>query len=198
MLIIGHRGAKGLAPENSLEAIKKALEVKADAIEIDVRLHGNQPVLSHDPVLKQGAPAALKDALKLIDGKVPVFLEIKEHAVVTKLVKLMRTYHGTVTYSSKKYDKLDILKDIKQQIPDAHLAVTEGWSSLRAIALATVLETNEIHLNHQWLWGSYVRSMKYRGFDVYAYTVNSNERAEELAEWGVNGIFTDYPDRIRA
>jgi glycerophosphoryl diester phosphodiesterase len=42
-----------------------------------------------------------------------------------------------------------------------------------------------------------VRSLNHKGYQLYAYTVNDKERAEELAEWGVKGIFTDYPDRFQ-
>jgi len=37
-LIIGHRGAKGIAPENSLSGFKKAIELGIDGVELDVHL----------------------------------------------------------------------------------------------------------------------------------------------------------------
>ena len=49
MLIIGHRGAAGLARENSLEALRVGLEAGADMLEFDVRLTKDKiPVLTHD------------------------------------------------------------------------------------------------------------------------------------------------------
>lgn len=49
MLIIAHRGASGYAPENTLAAVKLALEQKCDGIEIDVQLtKDNEVVVCHD------------------------------------------------------------------------------------------------------------------------------------------------------
>ena len=50
--VIGHRGASGLAPENTLQSFALALEQGADALEFDVRLTADGvPVVLHDPTL---------------------------------------------------------------------------------------------------------------------------------------------------
>ncbi len=194
MEIIGHRGAKGLAPENTLESIKSAMDNGATIIEVDLRMYKNKIVLSHDPTLKTQTYCLLADALRYIDAKVPLILEIKEEKVVEHLENLTKNYLGEITYSSKIQS---ILYDLKKLMPSAKVAVTERWSGIRAVAQASLLDTREIHINHNWLWGGFVRSMKHKGYTVYAYTVNNVERAEELEEWGVDGIFTDYPDRFK-
>ena len=49
MKIFAHRGASGYAPENTLTAIKKAIEMKADGIEIDIQLtKDGKIVVMHD------------------------------------------------------------------------------------------------------------------------------------------------------
>jgi glycerophosphoryl diester phosphodiesterase len=51
-LIIGHRGASALAPENTLAAFKRAIQDGADGIEFDVRLSQDEvPVVIHDATL---------------------------------------------------------------------------------------------------------------------------------------------------
>lgn len=51
-IVFAHRGASGYAPENTLAAFKKAVELKADAIELDVKLCGDgTPVVIHDQTL---------------------------------------------------------------------------------------------------------------------------------------------------
>lgn len=53
--IEGHRGARGLAPENTLAGLRAGVEAGATAIEIDVRLSADgHPVLWHDQVLHPG------------------------------------------------------------------------------------------------------------------------------------------------
>jgi len=50
--VIGHRGACGLAPENTMQSFALALEQGADALEFDVRLSADGvPVVMHDPTL---------------------------------------------------------------------------------------------------------------------------------------------------
>jgi glycerophosphoryl diester phosphodiesterase len=51
-LVIGHRGAAGAAPENTLPGFRLALEQGADALELDIRVTGDGvPVVLHDPTL---------------------------------------------------------------------------------------------------------------------------------------------------
>lgn len=53
LLVIGHRGAAGLAPENTLAAFEKAIELGVDAVEMDVQLSADGAlVLYHDFTLK--------------------------------------------------------------------------------------------------------------------------------------------------
>ncbi|MBI3171625.1 MAG: hypothetical protein HYZ32_03420, partial [Hydrocarboniphaga effusa] len=47
-LIIAHRGASGHAPENTLKAFDKAIELGARWIELDVQLHGSSLLVFHD------------------------------------------------------------------------------------------------------------------------------------------------------
>ncbi|MBU1696851.1 MAG: hypothetical protein KKD21_07365, partial [Proteobacteria bacterium] len=58
--IIGHRGAAGLLPENTLAGFKKAMEIGVDAIELDICLTSdNEAVVYHDSGLN---PAITRDA----------------------------------------------------------------------------------------------------------------------------------------
>jgi glycerophosphoryl diester phosphodiesterase len=53
-LIIGHRGASAVAPENTIAAFREAIEVGADGIEFDVRLtRDGVPVVIHDSTLRR-------------------------------------------------------------------------------------------------------------------------------------------------
>jgi glycerophosphoryl diester phosphodiesterase len=194
MEIIGHRGAKGIAEENSIEAFKRALECDVDMIETDVRRHGKKLVLSHEQTVHTEIYTALEDLLSLVKGKTAINLEIKEEGVVPLLKKPLSQYEGKIVFSSFDFG---ILQKIRTAFPDYEIAVLEKWSGIRAIAEASLLKTDRIHINQTWLWSNFVRSLHNKGYRIYAYTVNKLERAEELAEWGVDGIFTDYPDKFK-
>ncbi len=47
ILLIGHRGAAGLAPENTLAAFRRACEIKVDALELDVLLAADGELVVH-------------------------------------------------------------------------------------------------------------------------------------------------------
>ncbi|HEY7676191.1 MAG TPA: glycerophosphodiester phosphodiesterase family protein [Candidatus Methylomirabilis sp.] len=51
-LVVAHRGGAGLAPENTLAAFRRALDLGVDAVEMDVRLsRDGQPVVIHDATI---------------------------------------------------------------------------------------------------------------------------------------------------
>ena len=51
-LVVGHRGARGLYPENTLSGFSKAIALGVDALELDVAVAAdNAPVVTHDPRL---------------------------------------------------------------------------------------------------------------------------------------------------
>src|SRR2546423_8519224 len=63
-LIIGHRGAAAVAPENTIAAFNRAVRDSADGIEFDVRLaRDGVPVIIHDATLRRTAlrPGAVSD-----------------------------------------------------------------------------------------------------------------------------------------
>ena len=192
MKIIGHRGAKGLAPENSIAAIKLALQLGVDEIELDVWFYDGRIVLAHDEPYPGQQYASLQSALQLVDGSVPIVLDIKDN-IAQQVYDETHDYKGKIIYSSRIFSNLRHLFTVDSEL---ELATIESWSTVRAVAESALIHSRRIHLKHNWLWGGIVRSMRAKGFEVYVYTVNSRTRAEELAEWGVNGIFTDYPDKF--
>lgn len=194
MKIFGHRGARGMAPENSLLGIRFALREKVDMIELDIRAQNGEIVLTHDPVEPGKTYVTLQEALKKIHGTVPINLDIKEPEVLALLKGELHGYKGKVMFSSFQYKILKIVKNI---FPDAELAILEKWSSVRVVAEAALLGTKRIHFSDRYIWSKLIRSLKHHGYDVYVYTVNHRDRAEELEKWGVDGIFTDYPNLFK-
>jgi len=54
MLLIGHRGCRGLLPENTIASFKEAIKLGVQAIELDVVVSGdNKIVVSHEPFMSQ-------------------------------------------------------------------------------------------------------------------------------------------------
>jgi glycerophosphoryl diester phosphodiesterase len=95
-LRIGHRGAAALAPENSLEAIRLAVELGCDLVEFDVHAVGQELVVAHDrPLAADGLPT-LDDVLELLGSAgVGLHLDLKSQGAERSVAEALRR-HGLV------------------------------------------------------------------------------------------------------
>jgi glycerophosphoryl diester phosphodiesterase len=77
-LVVAHRGASSVAPENTLAAFEKAIELGADAVELDVRRGAEGGlVISHDPLPAPDVPT-LEQVVELCAGRIALDVELKE------------------------------------------------------------------------------------------------------------------------
>lgn len=220
MKIIGHRGALGLAPENTATAIKKAIEHNVDEIEIDVRVTKDHvPVLCHDNKINDasGRFVAVKDtdleelrkhkpdltslttALELAKGRV-LCLEIKPKVDIKPIIaEIKKALKGEIKPEEINIASfsIKILKQLQKELPDIQLVVNERWSGVRGGHRARKFKTQRLNMYQLWLWRGYVRPLANRGVKIYAYTVNDVAKAKKLSNIGVAGIITDYPDRFK-
>lgn len=211
--IIGHRGARGLAPENTIESIKAALSYHVDGVEIDVRVtRDHVTVLSHDPTisglnirqenyetLKRQKPdlATLEEAIIVTRGHCALLIEIKPNEPVTPIIRIVRqelTANKTTDISILSFSQ-STLRQVHNELPEAPLVVNEKWSSVRARWRMHQLDTNQLQMNQRWLWRGFLQAMHRHNIHITPYTVNSPEQATRWAPY-ITGIVTDYPDRF--
>lgn len=218
MKIIGHRGAKGLAPENTLKSFEKALEHAVDIIETDIYVtRDGVPVLEHDDSLKNPAGEAFKiidydyatllqhkpelptleEAITFIDRRVPFYLEVKERQIPGPIIAILQDFIAkgwqSTDFFLASYDYV-VLKEMHLALPDIPVVVGERWSGTRATWRARRLQTQNISLQQLWLWRGFITPMHKRGWKIFAYTMNKPRRAQKFGRYGVYAIFTDYPD----
>jgi len=210
--IIGHRGAKGLAPENTLAAIKKALQHHVDEIEIDVRVtKDGVAILLHDPVLVDAAGNTLEltqhsyeellehkpdlctldEAIQLVNKRVPLLIEIKPKVDPKSIIALIELYQSA-ELSVASFD-MQILLDLHKALPTVPLVVNDDWSGVRAAWRARKLGTKRLNMYALWLWPGFLRSMKRRGYQIAPYTVNTAKLAKQWQPY-IYGVITDFPD----
>lgn len=219
MKIIGHRGAKGLAPENTLTSFEKALEYKVAGIELDVHLTKDHVlVCCHDPVLtmadgtrlpvaqytyaelkeRKSDLATLPEAIQMINRRVPIVIEIKEPNATNPTIKCVRGFL-TKGWQMSDFEFCSFLQPplikLRAAFPDAELIVNQHWSSVWACWRARQINTKRISMRQKWLWRGYLRGMQRGGWKVSAYTVNSPARARKWAPY-LYTLYTDYPDRM--
>jgi glycerophosphoryl diester phosphodiesterase len=92
--IVAHRGASQEAPENTLAAFAKAIEMGADMIEFDVRrAPDGRLVVSHDPVRKRASELpTLEETLRLTQGRIQLDVELKEPGCERDTIDLLLRY----------------------------------------------------------------------------------------------------------
>lgn len=211
--IIGHRGAGGLAPENTIEAINVALAHHVNGVEIDVHVTKDGVViLSHKPtidglvireqsfnVLKKQKPdlATLEEALVATRSHCELLIEIKPRVPVAPIVRIVRQELATnkKTAISILSRSQTVLEQMKVALPEVPLVVNERWSIFIALWRMRRLGTNRLQMNRHWLWRGLLRVIQRNGILMKPYTINSPKLAARWEPY-IDGIITDFPDRF--
>lgn len=224
-LKIGHRGAKGHIAENTLESIQKALDLGVDGIEIDVHLcQTGELVVYHDFTLDrltngtgeiamksleelkslkiedQFKIPTLLEVLDLIDKKCLLNIELKGNVTAFEICKSIQLYTETKDWkfddfivSSFNFDELKTVYNINKNIP---LAVLTESDLKSATEFAETIKAGAIHPHYLLLDKNKVQELQKLGYKVNTWTVNSEEAIELMKSYGVDGIISDYPDRL--
>ncbi|WP_350289928.1 glycerophosphodiester phosphodiesterase family protein [uncultured Croceitalea sp.] len=223
-LVIGHRGAMGYETENTLASIQKALDLGVDMIEIDVfNIKSGETVVFHDERLERLSNGVgnieeynifdlkkvildgnhqiptLQDVLKLIDNKVALNIELKG-ANTSERVNFITNYYiskkgwtlDNFVISSFNWDEL---RKMRNSNPDIAIAVLTEENPLDAIPIAKELNAIAVNPWYKKLTAENTKQIQKEGFKVFTYTVNEPEDIAKMKEFGVDGIFTNYPDR---
>lgn len=225
-LVIGHRGAMGHETENTLASVQKALDLGVDMIEIDVfNVASGQTMVFHDETLDRLANAGgkiedwryydlrkvvlegghkiprLQDVLKLVDNKVRLNIELKGAGTVNR-VNFITDYYikergwklENFLISSFKWDEL---REMRKVNPDMPIAILTEDDPLEAIPLAKELKAEAINPNFNKLTRENNLAIKEAGFKIYTWTVNDAQDILTMKRFGVDGIITNYPERVR-
>ena len=218
-LKIGHRGAKGYVAENTLESIKKAMLLKVDMIEIDVHLcKTGELVVIHDEELgnttsgngvvsdkslaqiksfrtREGYQIpTLSEVLELIQDKVILNIELKGEGTAEPVLKCLQKFpESKILISSFSFNELMSLRSLNPEIPVAVL--TENDLSM-AFLQARHLKAFSIHPYYKMVTRDFIADCHRNDIKVYVWTVNKPEKIKKLKSLDVDGIFSDFPDRL--
>jgi glycerophosphoryl diester phosphodiesterase len=220
MKIIGHRGARGLAPENTIAALRKGLKHRVDELEFDLRVTSDDIViLHHDASLVDPTGKSLKiiehtyaellrhkadlvtfeEVLKTIGHPVPLYIEVKHRVPAEPIIKIIKKHiaQGWKTdYFLLGSKSQKILIQLHEALPDIEKIVIEPFSGIRAARRARQVDARRISMQQLWLWWGFIRGFKNSDMQLYAYTLNDPKKARRWAKWGLAGVVTDYPDRF--
>lgn len=224
-LKIGHRGAKAYVAENTLESIQKALDIGVDMIEIDVhKCASGELWIIHDFTLDRTTDGSgeiakkpaevlrklkveghykipqLTEVLDLVEGKCMLNIELKglnTAEPVSKIVK-EKIENGKWKYSdfiisSFQKNELFETRKLDKEVP---IAVLSKASVPEAIELGKRLKASAIHPSLGIITRDNTKLSQDAGFKVNVWTVNEREDILRMIDFGVDGIISDYPNRL--
>ncbi|WP_109831979.1 glycerophosphodiester phosphodiesterase [Reichenbachiella versicolor] len=256
--VVGHKGASGYAPENTLASFQKAIDLGADMIEIDVHYtKDGEVVVFHDEEVSrttngQGLiheftleevkqldagswfdPAyageeipTLEETLDLIHGKLECIIDIKSKGhqyydgFAARIIEIIEEKGAKDWCIVQAYDE--------QYLEDAFTADSLILASKGSFHPDSTIEMKKIMMGEEetHLLAFYINAkhftdhrnmhefyttlnphyttlsqrrifrFKARGYKVFTYVVNEREDMLKMLSMGVDGIITDFPDKM--
>jgi glycerophosphoryl diester phosphodiesterase len=200
---IGHRGAKGHSPENTIESFAKAHALGCDEVETDVWLgEDGRLLISHDRP-KPDHKLTLEEVLDFCRGKMGVNIELKcemsekaAHQTGGEVGKVLVPRKDPDVYvSSFWWAALEGTRVAGPSIRRAFLfADSPDKSSLMESARGMRLWA--LHPNRAYVTPELVKATHSAGVKVNVWTVNEPPEIALFGEWGVDGIVSDFPERV--
>lgn len=219
-LVIGHRGAAALAPENTLASLAAAVDAGADLVEFDV---GAGLTLAHSPSEIPDDPVSLDDALDFLRARgAGVHVDVKHVGIEPQVVDALRR-HGLAeraVVSAAVAKSVRRIAAIAPALPraigyphDRHGVAGVGWPRALTVAAAATLRAamplrlplllsmaraNALSLHCALVSPAVVSAAHARGAPVLAWTANDPGLVERLVADGVDAIVTDDPRMVLA
>ena len=217
---IGHRGACGYMPENTLGSFDLAMKFGVDMIELDVHCcKSGEIVVIHDETidrttsgtglvsektltelkkLDDGIIPTLEEVFDLVNKKTIINIELKGKNTATPTARLIKRYVDEKEWSFdhfqvSSFDHVELMK-FKRFSSDVKTGALYGGD-------VSPFEKNNtqhsfIAVSKEWLTPSYINLAHSQGLKIYVYTVNELDDIKLMRELGVDGIFSNYPDRV--
>jgi len=222
MIITSHRGAGFLEPENTLRAIRRAIALEADQVEIDVQLtRDGHLVLMHDSTVDRTTNGTgnvadltldeirrldagqdervptLEEALTLADGKITPQIELKAPGTADAVVQTLNAMGGV--------DKVVLTSFLHQQLlevqklnRDIRLGALWGRLPPDVVSRSQHLGVQALHIWHEFIDPSLVAAAHARNLLIRAWNANTEEEMQRLIDLGVDAIGSDRPDLLLA
>lgn len=218
---IGHRGAAGHAPENTLAAIETGVKLGVDFVEIDVRRTADGVLVAlHDAsvrrttdgrgrvealtlpqvrVFKAGSgeriPTVEEVLRSLAAGRAGLMLELKVSGIAHLTVEtvLAADFKNPVIYASFLHEELTHVRAVE---PEASLMVLFDRLPRAPVAYAAQYDPAYVGLRHDRASRPLVEAFHQGNMLVWVYTANRREDIARALALGVDGVISDYPERI--
>ena len=137
----------------------------------------------------------LREALELAKGKIKVCIEIKVHGVEKEVLKTVNDLgmNDQVIIFSFYYPVLERIRELDKAIPILFL---KGTADKMTIEEAKAIEARAIGVgNGTSITKAYLDYAHKNDIEVWKYTVNKEDKMQQLIDLGLDGLITDFPDK---
>jgi glycerophosphoryl diester phosphodiesterase len=221
MKIYAHRGASGSEPENTMAAFRRALEVGADGIEMDIHASSDRvPVVIHDRDLKRTTNGSgnvdelsLAELKKLDAGngeRIPTFeeflelvgdeahldVEVKQGGIEREVLAVLARF-PKARWAISSFD-WDVLRAIRTLSPNAELWLLSTFVNDSLFTAATEIGPTAVSLYSMSYTADNSARLKEAGLSAVIWTVNDVAAAARARDLGAIGLCTDLPAEIIA
>ena len=225
MIVFGHQGAPGYAPENTLTSFNKAIRCGADWIELDVHRVADELLVIHDYRLDRTTDGKgiiykqsidyirslnagqgekipfIAEVIDAVDRRAGINIEIKSADTAKPVMELVSHYTQKCGWSindfmisSFNHFELKIVREIN---PNIKIGILLYGVPLDSDQIMQVIRPNSINISIEFISQSIVDIIHQKKLNVFVYTVNYHDDIQWMLDLGVDGVFTDYPDRVK-
>jgi glycerophosphoryl diester phosphodiesterase len=225
MLKIGHRGAMGYAPENTLASFARALELGVDGIELDVHLcRSGETVVIHDSRVNRTTNGrgkvremtirelreldagngehllTLEEVLDFVDHRAFIDIELKAEGVAGPVALTVDRYIESRGWKPEQFmitsfDHHELLR-CHRLVPRIPFGPLLAAKPLDYARMAQAMKAGGIMPFFEFLDEQFVQDAHQRGLKVITWTVDRPDDIKKVMEMGVDGIISNFPDRL--
>ncbi len=220
ILKIAHRGASAYEPENTLRAIKRALEYAVDMVEVDVRETGDgQIVVIHDETVERTTNGrgyvhqmsfsdlrkldagkgeripTLQEVIDLVKGRVGLVVELKDPSVTDKVAGILAENNFTDQTLVTSFIH-SAVKRIKELNPQIKTGVIFRSAPVKPSQLALDANADALFPHYTYVTTRMIEDAHSSHLRVNIWTVDTREEIENYVKMGVDGVVTNKPDLL--
>ena len=213
----------GHAPENTLKSIEKALKLGAPWVEVDVYPVEGHLMVIHDHRLERTTNGSgyvwektfsylrtldagqgekiplLEEVLDLVSQRAGINIELKMPGTAPWVVKVIqdriRTHWDVNNFLVSSFNHHEIVA-VRQLDPRIRIGALIAGVPLEYALFAQKLAAYSVHQSIEFINREFIDDAHDRNLKVFVYTANHPEDIARMADLGVDGVFTNYPDRV--
>lgn len=224
LFCFGHRGARGHEPENTVRSVRKALKLGADGVEVDVYFVDGKLIVIHDDTLERTTNGkgrvekkafaylrsldaglgeqipTLREIFRTVNRRAVVNVELKGAHTAAPVASLIIEYVNRRGWRFKDFlvssFDWEQLGEIKMICPKIRIGLLTSKIPREFLKTAKKIGAWSINVAAKCVTPELVKGARRHGLKIFVFTVNEPKDIATMKKFAVDGVFTDFPERI--